>query len=90
MALISQSFINIVGLRIAYDRPVTMSIVFMCTVRLFSTLLVLTLFNMLLIKIGEVNKSIKESTAQHVKLLNGMHEGLIILSNATKDSASQF
>ena len=42
-----------------------------------------TLFSMLVIVIGEVNKKLRESTAQQIKLLNGMHEGLLIVSQDT-------
>ena len=80
----------IVGYNVAYSRPITYNIIFMCIVLVLGSLMIYTLFNILLIKIGEVNRRLKESSAQHANLLNGMHEGLIILSNATKDSPLQF
>ena len=55
----------------------------MCSVLATAMIICLTLLAMLMIKLGEVNRRINNSTGQIVKLLNGMHEGLLILSNAT-------
>ena len=87
---INLSIVVIVGQNLAYSRPVTTSLIFMTIMRFLADLIAFTLFNMMMIKIGEVNKRHREYFAQHVKLLNGMHEGLIILSNTTKDSPSKF
>ena len=52
----------IVGLNVARSKPITSNIIFMCMVLSLSSIIFLTLFNILLIKIGEVNKQLKDST----------------------------
>lgn len=54
------------------------------------TLVTKTLLNMALIFVSEVNNQLKTTQAAGINLLNGMHEGILILSCSTKDEPSQF
>ena len=55
IAVINLNVNLIVGLNVARSKPITSKLIFMCMVLSISGIIVLTLFNMLLIKIGEVN-----------------------------------
>ena len=63
VAVINLGFYIIVGMNFAYSKPITVNFVFMVIVRCIVAFIVFTLWNMLLIKIGEVNRRIKEATA---------------------------
>ena len=43
------------------------------------------LFNMLLMFFSEINMKLKASEKSSVNLLNGMHEGVLILSTGTEN-----
>ena len=49
-----------------------------------------TLCNMLVIFFSELNVKLKTADKASVNLINGMHEGLLILSHETSDQPNQF
>ena len=55
-------------------------VLFVCT---------LCLWNMLLLQFTEINRHVDEVNNQNIKLLNGMHEGLLILSKPKEVGALQ-
>ena len=87
---INMIFNILIGRRIAYMKPITHDDVFVCVCVFIGYLTSMTLFNMFLIKIGKVNRNLKAMTNQYVNLLNGMHEGLLILSQCSKNDSYQF
>ena len=63
IGVINMIFNNIFGRRIALMKPITDVDVMVCVIFAIGYFVCITLFNMLLIKIGEVNKSSKEMSS---------------------------
>ena len=79
-----------VGLNVAYERPLSFQV---GTIYIFLTFLCMlnaTLVNIVLIYIGEVKKKLTVSNSSNINLLNGMHEGLLILSHTNLNEPSNF
>ena len=77
---IGSGFQMFVGINLVYNRPLTASTISLYVFTILMTGFGAILCNMVLIFISEVFKKLKSSEKASVNLLNGMHEGLLILS----------
>ena len=74
----------------AYARPLTHNVIIMYVFLTFMILVVATMMNMIYRYIGDVNRKLHSAYESNVNLLNGMHEGLLILSQSTPNKPSEF
>ena len=72
-----------VGLHVVYDRPLSLDTALIYVLCVFVTGLSSTIANMILIFFSEVNLRLKTGEKASINLINGMHEGLLILSTGT-------
>ena len=79
-----------VGITVLYDRPLDVSTVATYTGLLLVCFLTTVILNMLVILIARVNAQRRLAHESHISLLDGMHEGLLILSQATDRAPQQF
>ena len=80
----------IVGMNVVYVRPLTQETLIVYMVLTILSMLNASIFNMLLAYLGEVKNKLHFSNLSNINLLNGMHEGLLILSNSTLSEPSRF
>ena len=71
------------GLNIVYNRPLTNEYIGMYTLATLIYLLVSTAWSMLVIFISELCQRLQVAEQSSINLLNGMHEGILILSHTT-------
>ena len=77
------NFAMMFGFYIAYDRPLGISEALMSTVFAILSLLYMAAFRAFIQYVNQLNLSLKLTNSENVKLLNNMHEGLMILSKPT-------
>ena len=73
------AFSLVFGIMVAYDRELTnsrMLIFFTCTVAYFG---LASCMGMIIVYLEKVSQAKHDSNQSHIKLLNGMHEGLMIV-----------
>ena len=72
-----------VGITAMYDRPLDATTVvlyiFLIATNFFGNLIL----NMLVVQVAKMNEQRKLANDSHISLLDGMHEGLLILSQKT-------
>ena len=77
---IGLGFQMFMGINLVYKRPLTTSTIYFYVFTILAAGFGAILFNMVTIFISEMFKKLKSSEKASVNLLNGMHEGLLILS----------
>ena len=78
--LIGGAWASFFGLHVAYARPFTVRDVFMYIILCACNIVFSTIMNLVFLYFGELNNKLRSANLSHVNLLNGMHEGLLILS----------
>ena len=73
-------FEMIFEVHIAYDRPLDMSAFVMVTIFGIFSLIFLLSIGAIIEHVSSLYQRLKFTNVENVKLLNGMHEGLLILS----------
>ena len=66
---------------LAYNREVTVVAVLICIAVLIMFTVAVTTVSMVFLHISDVHEKLHFSNEENMKLLNGMHEGILILSN---------
>ena len=79
-----------VGLHLVWAKPLDLQTVFIYALTILVTFVCFTLTNMLIIFFSEVYSRLKIAEKASVNLLNGMHEGVLILSHKTSHEPNQF
>ena len=64
----------------AYNRDVTVVAVLLCIACLIMFTVAVTTVSMVFLHISDVHEKLHFSNEENMKLLNGMHEGILILS----------
>ena len=77
-------------LSVVYNRPLTIREIALYIVTALALLFVSTLMNVMLIFCSEIYLRLQVADKASVNLLNGMHEGVIILSHASNDQPHYF
>lgn len=76
-----------VGINLVYNRPLTASTITLYTFTISVSFFTTICFNILLNFISEIFLKLKSTEKSSVNLLNGMHEGLLILSQITAEES---
>ena len=77
------AFRMFMGLNIVYSRPLTEQEIGLYLLTSLVLIFVCTLGNMMLIFVSELYQRLEVAEQSSINLLNGMHEGILILSHAT-------
>ena len=89
-AVISVGLCLFVGITALYDRPLEFDTVLTYIVQIFASILAGFSMMMLVISIAKINEQRRTANQSHVELLDGMHEGLLILQKKTESAKQQF
>lgn len=73
------------GLLVAYVKPFTVGIFVFYLAYIFAFITLVTLVGMIITHISTVNEKLHFTNQENVKLLNGMHEGLLILGSKSNE-----
>ena len=87
---LNTAFRLIMGIKIVYSRPLTNQDIVLYLLGSFTLIVLCTLGNMMLIFISELYQRLQVAEQASINLLNGMHEGILILSHTTSEESHNF
>ena len=76
-------------MHVVYAKPLTIGTLLLNALTVLLSLLVGTLGGMLLLFFSNLYKRVKLAEQSSVNLLNGMHEGILILSHTSAEAATE-